>query len=131
MTDTTTPARIDFPALYGDSLLAEMLARDTAAGPDLRRLNAEQADRRILLQKLTDAYRELDQALAATPEGLYENWAVGHTDPFGDRRHVQCGAEESARSRLATSPHGAVLERRWQTDWATVYPQTGDGRAGQ
>ena len=46
-----------------DSLLAEMLARDTALGPDHQALNVDQADRRILLEKLADAYQELDEAL--------------------------------------------------------------------
>lgn len=54
---------VTFTDLYGDSLLAEILARDTALGPDYRALNADQADRRILLEKLADAYRELDEAL--------------------------------------------------------------------
>jgi len=60
-----------FPATFpswavSDSLLAEMLARDTALGPDHRVLNIDQADRRILLEKLADAYRELDEALSET-----------------------------------------------------------------
>lgn len=54
---------VDFPNLYGDALLAEILARDTALGPDYRALNTDEADRRILLAKLADAYRELDLAL--------------------------------------------------------------------
>lgn len=53
---------VEFPDLYGDSLLAEMLVRDTDCG-HYRMLNVDQADRRILLEKLADAYRELDQAL--------------------------------------------------------------------
>jgi uncharacterized protein YukE len=53
-----------FPSWAGsDSLLAEMLARDTALGPDHQALNVDQADRRILLEKLADAYQELDEAL--------------------------------------------------------------------
>ena len=58
-----------FPATFpswasSDFLLAEMLARDIALGPDHRVLNIDQADRRILLEKLADAYRELDEALS-------------------------------------------------------------------
>jgi len=58
-----------FPASFpswasSDSLLAEMLARDTALGSDHQVLNVDQADRRILLEKLADAYRELDEALS-------------------------------------------------------------------
>ena len=58
-----------FPATFpswasSDSLLAEMLARDTALGADHRVLNVDQADRRILLEKLADAYRELDEVLS-------------------------------------------------------------------
>ena len=60
-----------FPATFpswasSDSLLAEMLARDTALGPNHQVLNIDQADRRILLEKLADAYRELDEALTGT-----------------------------------------------------------------
>lgn len=60
---------VHFPNLYGDTLLAEILARDTALGPDYRVLNVDEADRRILLQKLADAYRELDLALNAMESG--------------------------------------------------------------
>lgn len=60
---------VNFPSLYGDTLLAEILARDTALGPDYRTLNVDEADRRILLQKLADAYRELDVALDAVESG--------------------------------------------------------------
>lgn len=56
---------VHFSNLYGDILLAEILARDTALGPDYRVLSVDEADRRILLQKLADAYRELDVALDA------------------------------------------------------------------
>lgn len=56
---------VHFSNLYGDTLLAEILARDTALGPDHRVLSVDEADRRILLQKLADAYRELDLALDA------------------------------------------------------------------
>ena len=52
-----------FPALYGDSMLADILARDTALGANWRLLNEDQLDRRILLDKLADAWRELDAAL--------------------------------------------------------------------
>lgn len=54
---------VEFPNLYGDTLLAEILATDTALGSDYRALNADQMDRRILLDKLANAYRELDLAL--------------------------------------------------------------------
>jgi hypothetical protein len=54
---------VTFLNLFGDSLLAEMVARDTALGSDYRVLNCDQADRRVLLEKLADAYRELDEAL--------------------------------------------------------------------
>lgn len=64
---TSFPVR--FSNLYGDTLLAEILARDTALGPDYRTLNVDEADRRILLQKLADAYRELDVALDALDGG--------------------------------------------------------------
>lgn len=46
-----------------DSLLTEMLARDAALGPNHLVLDVDQVDRRILLKKLADAYRELDEAL--------------------------------------------------------------------
>ncbi len=39
---------VEFTDLFGDTLLAEILARDTALGPDYRVLNVDQADRRIL-----------------------------------------------------------------------------------
>ena len=60
-----------FPATFpswasSDSLVAEMLARDTALGPDYRVLNIDQADRRILLEKLAGAYQEIDEALGKT-----------------------------------------------------------------
>lgn len=55
---------VTFPDLYGDPLLAEILARDTALGPNYRVLNCDQADRRILLEKLANAYQELDEELA-------------------------------------------------------------------
>lgn len=60
---------VHFSNLYGDTLLAEILTRDTALGPDYRVLSVDEADRRILLQKLADAYRELDVALAALEGG--------------------------------------------------------------
>lgn len=81
-------------------------------------LKAYQADHVALLAEV----ERLQDELAGHPEGLYENWAVGYTDLFGEQRHVQYGAEEDARDHLATHPRGAVLQRRWQTDWATVYP---------
>lgn len=54
---------VTLPDLFGDSLLAEILARDTALGLDYRVLNSDQLDRRILLEKLANAYQELDEAL--------------------------------------------------------------------
>jgi hypothetical protein len=58
-----------FPDLHGDGMLVEILARDTDLGPDYRVLNADQADRRILLEKLADAYRELDEVLGKLEDG--------------------------------------------------------------
>jgi hypothetical protein len=55
---------VKFPNLWTDSLLADILAADTALGPDYRVLTGIEADRRILLMKLAQAYRELDEALA-------------------------------------------------------------------
>lgn len=59
---------VEFTDLFGDTLLADILARDTTLGPDLRMLNLDQADRRILLLKLADAYREIDTLTGA--EGM-------------------------------------------------------------
>lgn len=54
----------NFPAwASADGMLTDMLARDAACGTDYRRLNADLADRRILLEKLAGAYQELDEAL--------------------------------------------------------------------
>ncbi|HZP53877.1 hypothetical protein [Actinocrinis sp.] len=83
----------------------------------------------IALHMIADAAAgiEAERAAAkAAAEGLYENWAVGYTDLYGDQHHVQYGAEQDARDHLGAHGPGAVLQRRWQTDWATVYPRRDD-----
>jgi len=60
----------NFPAwASSDGMIVDMLARDSALGTDHRRLNVDQLDRRILLEKLAGAYQELDEALGRLESG--------------------------------------------------------------
>lgn len=123
MTTTDTEAPADLRAAIRTALLSVNHPHDPdelARIPDTQSVAGRVGD-------LTDAVMAAIES--HIPAGLYENWAVGYTDTFGDRHHVQCGSEDSARSRLVQHPRGSVLERRWQTDWATVYPQRDTGAA--
>lgn len=68
----------------------------------------------------------IEDERAALPEGLYENWAVGYRNPWGEQEHTQYGDEDDARANLGRR-RGEVLQCRWQTDWATVYPDREQG----